>query len=161
MVLAVGAVHERLLQSGARFRKDLVALAGDAVDVHDVAMLISAGAAAVHPYLGFATARTVLDEGSEPQDAENAYRKALESGLLKVMAKMGISCVASYCGAQVFEALGLGAEVMELCLPGVPSRVGGADFSDLEAVIREHHAAAWTANEPPPDRGLVRFRKRR
>jgi len=159
MVLAVGAVHERLLQSGARFRKDLVALAGDAVDVHDVAMLISAGAAAVHPYLGFATARTVLDEGSEPQDAENAYRKALESGLLKVMAKMGISCVASYCGAQVFEALGLGAEVMELCLPGVPSRVGGADFSDLEAVIREHHAAAWTANEPPPDRGLVRFRK--
>ena len=179
MVLAVGAVHERLLQRGARFRKDIVALAGDAVDVHDVAMLISTGAAAVHPYLGFATARTVLDRGgaggeglrpapaggdvahikSEPQDAENAYRKALESGLLKVMAKMGISCVASYCGAQVFEALGLGAEVMELCLPDVPSRVGGADFADLEAVIREHHAAAWTAEEAPPDRGLIRFRK--
>jgi glutamate synthase (NADPH/NADH) large chain/glutamate synthase (ferredoxin) len=180
MVLAVGAVHERLLQKGTRFRKEIVALAGDAVDVHDVAMLISTGAAAVHPYLGFATARTVLEQGgvgveglraaptggevppaqkSEPQDAENAYRKALESGLLKVMAKMGISCAASYCGAQVFEALGLGAEVMELCLPGVPSRVGGADFADLEAVIREHHAAAWTANETPPDLGLVRFRK--
>jgi len=158
MVLAVGAVHERLLQRGMRFRKDIVALAGDAVDVHDVAMLISAGAAAVHPYLGFATARTVLEE-TEPQDAENAYRKALESGLLKVMAKMGISCVASYCGAMVFEVLGLGAEVMEICLPDVPSRVGGADFGDLEAVIREHHAAAWTANEAPPDLGLVRFRK--
>ena len=103
-------------------------------------------------------ARTVLDE-VEPQDAENAYRKALESGLLKVMAKMGISCVASYCGGMVFEALGLGAEVMEVCLPDVPSRVGGADFGDLEGVIREHHAAAWTANETPPDLGLVRFRK--
>ncbi|MDQ6919934.1 MAG: glutamate synthase-related protein, partial [Candidatus Dormibacteraeota bacterium] len=158
MVLAVGAVHEHLLRRGMRFRKDLVAIAGDAIDVHDVAMLISTGAAAVHPYLGFATARTVLDD-VEPQDAENAYRKALESGLLKVMAKMGISCAASYCGAQVFEALGLGAEVMEVCLPDVPSRVGGADFGDLEAVIREHHAAAWTANEPPPDLGLVRFRK--
>jgi glutamate synthase domain-containing protein 2/glutamate synthase domain-containing protein 1/glutamate synthase domain-containing protein 3 len=158
MLLAVGAVHERLLQRGTRFRKDIVALAGDAVDVHDVAMLVSTGAAAVHPYLGFATARTVLED-VEPVDAENAYRKALESGLLKVMAKMGISCVASYCGAQVFEALGLGAEVMEVCLPDVASRVGGADFADLEAVIREHHAAAWTANETPPDLGLVRFRK--
>jgi glutamate synthase (ferredoxin) len=158
MVLAVGAVHERLMLRGTRLRKDIVALAGDAVDVHDVAMLISTGAAAVHPYLGFATARTVLED-VEPQDAENAYRKALESGLLKVMAKMGISCAASYCGAQVFEALGLGAEVMAVCLPGVPSRVGGADFADLEAVIREHHTAAWSAAEPPPDLGLVRFRK--
>jgi len=158
MVLAVSAVHERLVERGMRFRKDLVALAGDAVDVHDVAMLVSAGAAAVNPYLGFATARTVVEE-TDPQEAENAYRKALETGLLKVMAKMGISCVASYCGAQVFEALGLGAEVMELCLPGVPSRVGGADLADLEAVIREHHAAAWLGEEPPPDRGLIRFRK--
>src|SRR6202165_3748777 len=83
LALAVGAVHERLLQKGTRFRKDIVALAGDAVDVHDVAMLISTGAAAVNPYLGFATARVVLEE-VEPQDAEKAYRKALESGLLKV-----------------------------------------------------------------------------
>ena len=158
MVLAVGAVHERLLHSGTRFRKDLVALAGDAVDVHDIAMLISTGAAAVHPYLGFATARVVLEAG-EPQDAENAYRKALESGLLKVMAKMGISCVASYCGAQVFEVLGLGAEVMELCLPGVPSRIGGANFADLELAIRENHDGAWAKEEIPPDRGLIRFRK--
>jgi glutamate synthase (NADPH/NADH) large chain/glutamate synthase (ferredoxin) len=158
MLLAVGAVHERLLARGMRLRKDVVAVAGDAVDVHDVAMLVSAGAGAVHPYLGFATARTVLED-ADPQEAENSYRKALESGLLKVMAKMGISCVASYRGAQVFEALGLGAEVMELCLPGVPSHVGGADLADLEEVIRDHHAAAWTAEEAPPDRGLIRFRK--
>ena len=158
MLLAVGAVHERLIKTGKRLRRDLVAVAGDAVDVHDVAMLISAGAAAVHPYLGLATARGAT-ENRDPQDAENAYRKALESGLLKVMAKMGISCVASYTGAQVFEALGLGAEVMELCLPGVPSRVGGADLGDLEAVIRDHHAGAFGAEEGLPDRGVVRFRK--
>ena len=165
MALAVGAVHERLLACGARLRKDLVALAGDAVDVHDAAMLISTGAAAVYPYLGFATARQLADdvregeEKTDPDAAEAAYRKALESGLLKVMAKMGISCVASYTGATVFEALGLGAEVMERCFPNVPSRVGGASFADLEAVIREHHAAAWSAAEAPPDRGVVRFRK--
>jgi len=158
MVLAVGAVHESLIAGGLRFRRDLVALAGDAADVHDLAMLISAGASAVNPYLGFATARTVA-EGIEPQEAENHYRKALESGLLKVMAKMGISCVASYCGAQIFEAVGLGAEVMDLCLPGVPSRIGGADFADLEQTIRGHHAAAWTGAEVAPDLGLVRFRK--
>ena len=158
MLLAVGAVHERLVATGKRLRRDLVAVAGDAVDVHDMAMLISTGAAAVHPYLGLATARGAVDD-RDPQDSENAYRKALESGLLKVMAKMGISCVASYTGAQVFEALGLGAEVMALCLPGVPSRVGGANLADLEAVVREHHAAAFTAGEALPDRGVVRFRK--
>ena len=173
MLLAVGAVHERLIRTGKRLRRDLVAVAGDAIDVHDIAMLISTGAAAVHPYLGLATARGVAEgqgirtkdtqiedvPARDPQDLENAYRKALEAGLLKVMAKMGISCVASYTGAQVFEALGLGAEVMELCLPGVPSRVGGSDLADLEAVVRQHHAGWFGSQEPPPDRGVVRFRK--
>jgi glutamate synthase (ferredoxin) len=160
MVLAVGAVHERLLCSGQRMQKDLVALAGDAVDVHDVACLVTAGAGAVHPYLALATARV-----QEGDDTERHYRHALEHGLLKVMAKMGISCVASYCGAQVCEALGLGAEVMELCLPGVPSRIGGASFADLEARLREWHRQAWEPEREPSgkdaltDHGRVRFRK--
>ena len=165
MALAVGAVHEHLLGCGQRLAKDVVALAGDAVDVHDVAMLLASGAAAVYPYLGFATARRVVSEvkhGEEPGDpdeAERAYRKALEAGLLKVMAKMGVSCVQSYCGAQVFEALGLGAEVMARCFSGVPSRVGGAGFADLEAAIRANHGAAWETDEAPADLGLIRFRK--
>ncbi len=160
MALAVGAVHERLLEAGQRLQKDVVALAGDAIDVHDMACLISAGASALHPYLALAAA--VEEEG---EDSEHHYRKALDYGLLKVMAKMGISCITSYCGAQVFEVLGLGAEVMELCLPAVPSRIGGASFADLEARITEWHTYAWEADEEPAgkdvltDHGRVRFRK--
>jgi glutamate synthase (ferredoxin) len=159
-VLAVGAVHERLLRSGQRMQKDLVAICGDAIDVHDLACLITAGASAVHPYLALATARQL-----DIDDSQRHYRHALEHGLLKVMAKMGISCVASYCGAQVCEALGLGAEVMQLCLPGVPSRIGGASLADLEARVREWHRYAWEPEAEPAgkdalaDHGRVRFRK--
>src|SRR5207245_9435427 len=85
-------------------------------------------------------------------EAAPRYRKAVETGLLKVMAKMGISCVTSYRGAEVLEALGLGAEVMEMCFPAVPSRVGGADLEDIERVSRGRPA-------PVADHGRVRFRK--
>jgi glutamate synthase domain-containing protein 2/glutamate synthase domain-containing protein 1 len=159
MVLAVGAVHERLLQRGVRLQKDVVAIAGDAIDSHDVACLIGSGASAVHPYLALATA--LAQEGENP---EQRYRSALEHGLLKIMSKMGISCVASYCGAQIFEVLGLGAEVMALCLPQVPSRVGGADLAEIEARLRSWHEYAWAGDEPGgkdalADHGRIRFRK--
>jgi glutamate synthase domain-containing protein 2/glutamate synthase domain-containing protein 1/glutamate synthase domain-containing protein 3 len=160
MVLAVGAVHEALLASGERMQKDIVAIAGDALDVHDLACLITTGATAVHPYLALATAE--LQEGD---DTQRHYRHALEHGLLKVMAKMGISCVSSYCGAQVYEALGLGAEVMELCLPGVPSRVGGMSLDDVERQLCSWQADAWGPAEEPAgkdaltDYGRIRFRK--
>jgi len=147
MALAVGAVHEHLLKTGRRMANDVVAIAGDVVDVHDVACLISIGATAVHPYLALATV------GSE---GEAGYRKAVEAGLLKVMAKMGISCAASYRGAQILEALGLGAEVMELCFPAVPSHAGGADFADIDEGIRARHAVDAASL---PDHGRVRFRK--
>ncbi|HEX9097431.1 MAG TPA: glutamate synthase large subunit [Candidatus Dormibacteraeota bacterium] len=149
MALAAGAVHESLLESGGRMARDLVAIAGDVVDVHDVACLITIGASAVHPYLALATAAAAAPEG------EMHYRKALEAGLLKVMAKMGISCVDSYRGAQVLEALGLGAEVMEVCFPAVPSHIGGSDLTDIErmALPRLVEAASLA------DHGRVRFRK--
>src|ERR1700681_1583780 len=149
MALAVGAVHEHLLATGLRMSKDIVAIAGDAVDVHDLACLITVGATAVHPYLAFATA-------AEFSEGVVRYRKALEAGLLKVMAKMGISCVMSYRGGEVIEALGLGAEVMELCFPSVPSRIGGADLADLEQMARARHTVEV---QQLPDHGRVRFRK--
>ena len=151
MVLAVGAVHEHLLRIGRRMTTDLIAIAGDVVDVHDVACLITVGASAVHPYLALATAG---DEG------EAAYRKALDAGLLKVMAKMGISCIASYRGAGILEALGLGAEVMSLCFPDVPSNIGGLDLAGIEASVRDRHTQAWAIAEAGlTDHGRVRFRK--
>ncbi|HET9782760.1 MAG TPA: glutamate synthase large subunit [Candidatus Dormibacteraeota bacterium] len=143
MALAVGAVHTFLVDQGKRMTTDIVAIAGDVVDVHDVACLITIGATAVHPYLALAT---VGDEKAA------RYRKALEAGLLKVMSKMGISCVTSYRGAEVIEALGLGAEVMELCFPAVPSRIGGADLQDIERSARARASAM-------PDHGRIRFRK--
>ena len=149
MALAVGAVHESLLKSGERMAKDLVAIAGDVVDVHDVACLITIGAGAVHPYLALATAAAGAEGG------ETRYRKALEAGLLKAMAKMGISCVDSYRGAQVLEALGLGAEVMELCFPTVPSNIGGANLADIERMASERLREI----QGLPDHGRVRFRK--
>ena len=156
MALAVGAVHEHLLVRGERMAKDLVAIAGDMVDVHDVACLISIGATVVHPYLALATAGAGRAQGASEYDGETRYRKALEAGLLKVMAKMGISCVASYRGAQVLEALGLGAEVMERCFPAVPSHIGGADLADIEQLA---HARLATGPDAVPDHGRVRFRK--
>src|SRR2546428_4265804 len=151
MALAVGAVHESLLKSGERMARDLVAIAGDVVDVHDVACLITIGATAVHPYLALATAAAAAPEG------ETHYRKALEAGLLKVMAKMGISCVDSYRGAQVLEALGLGAEVMETCFPAVPSNIGGVDLDDIQAMAL--NAARHDEGTQLPDHGRLRFRK--
>ncbi len=147
MALAVGAVHERLLVEGRRLETDIVAVAGDAVDVHDIACLITIGASGVHPYLALATA------GAE---GEAGYRKAVDAGLLKVMAKMGISCIASYRGGHVLEALGLGAEVMATCFPTMPSRIGGADLADLDTSLRRRLAESQT---PLPDHGRVRFRK--
>src|SRR5438094_2787931 len=147
MALAVGAVHEHLLTTGRRMAIDIIAIAGDVVDVHDVACLVTIGASAVHPYLALATA------GPE---REAAYRKALEAGLLKVMAKMGISSAASYRGGHVLEALGLGAEVMERCFPGVPSHIGGADLAELDQMMRKRVAEVAGAL---PDHGRVRFRK--
>src|SRR5438046_5640320 len=146
MALAVGAVHEHLLTTGRRMAIDIIAIAGDVVDVHDVACLVTIGASAVHPYLAMATA------GPE---REAAYRKALEAGLLKVMAKMGISCAASYRGGLVLEALGLGAEVMRMCFPSMPSRIGGADLADLDALARSRMAEATAL----PDHGRVPLRK--
>ncbi|HZK75254.1 MAG TPA: glutamate synthase central domain-containing protein, partial [Clostridia bacterium] len=156
MALAVGAVHEHLLSKGDRMAKDVVAIAGDVVDVHDVACLITIGATAVHPYLALATAGAARAEGATAYEAEVRYRKALEAGLLKVMAKMGISCVASYRGAQVLEALGLGSEVMERCFPSVPSHIGGADLADIEQMI---HARLAAGTEAVTDHGRIRFRK--
>ncbi|MGH7753150.1 MAG: glutamate synthase large subunit, partial [Gemmatimonadales bacterium] len=157
MLLAVGAAHHYLLKKGLRGRLGLVAEAGDAWDVHHVASLIGFGAEAVHPWLALQAVQVVAsDQGCQQ------YRSAAEKGLLKVMSKMGISTLASYHGAQIFEALGLGAEVIERCFVGTVSLLGGLGFAEIaEDVLSRHRAAYGDApgSRVLPDHGRVRYRR--
>ena len=155
MLLAVGAVHHHLRTNRQRTRLGLVVETGDAWDVHHLAALIGYGAEAVHPWLALATARA-----SGGDAAEDNYISATTKGLKKILAKMGISTLASYCGAQIFEALGVGAEVIDQCFPGTASMIGGIGFAEIaEDVLVRHRAAFPEAAPALPDFGRVRFRR--
>src|SRR3989441_596786 len=159
MLLAVGAVHQHLLEHGLRTRVGLIAEAGDAWDVHHFAALIGYGAEAVHPWLALESVQAhVADE-----DACARFRAAAEAGLLKILSKMGISTLSSYCGGQIFEALGLGAEVIDSCFTGTVSAIGGIGFAEIAEDVLAHHHAAYPAEQAAarvlPDHGRVRYRR--
>src|SRR5438105_4102941 len=159
MLLAVGAVPQPLLEHGLRTRLGLIAEAGDAWDVHHFAALIGYGAEAVHPWLALESAQVQVAE----DDASLRFRAAAEAGLLKILSKMGISTLSSYCGAQIFEALGLGAEVIDRCFTGTVSTIGGIGFTEIAEDVLARHRAAYpdvAAAEPVlPDHGRVRYRR--
>jgi len=162
MLLAVGAVHQELVRRGLRMRASLVAETGEARDVHHIAALVGYGASAVNPYLVYEViAEEAGRAGAEPQDALARYRKAIESGLLKVMSKMGISTVSSYHGAQIFEAIGLDHALVEFALTGTPSRLGGIGLGEIAEDVLERHRRAFGGSPPASlgDPGLFRFRK--
>ena len=153
MLLAIGAVHQRLLEAGLRTRVALVAEAGDAWDIHHFAALFGYGAEAVHPWLA-------LQSVASGQDADATFRTAAEKGLLKILSKMGICTLRSYAGAQLFEALGLGAQIVDRCLTGTVSAIGGVGFTELAEDVLARHAAAYATAAPDlPDNGRVRYRK--
>src|SRR5213078_710119 len=157
MLLAVGAVHQHLLRKGRRTRISLVAEAGDAWDVHHFAALIGFGAEAVHPWLALESVRRHV----ETENAPAKFRTAAEKGLLKILSKMGISTLQSYAGAQIFEAIGLGPEVIERCFTGTASIIGGIGFKEIaEDVLARHRVALGSSPPPPlPDHGRVRYRR--
>jgi glutamate synthase (ferredoxin) len=172
MLLAIGAVRQHLVHTGLRARVGLVAEAGDALDIHHFATLIGYGAEAVHPWLALAGVAEIFStparkEAAEPrptpEEARRRFRSAAEKGLLKILSKMGISTLSSYCGAQIFEVLGLGQEVIGTCFAGTASPIGGVGFEELaEDVLARHRAAYAPGMEAPaslPDYGRVRFRK--
>jgi glutamate synthase domain-containing protein 2/glutamate synthase domain-containing protein 1/glutamate synthase domain-containing protein 3 len=166
MLLALGAVHQRLLATGLRTHVDLIAEAGDAWDVHHLAALIGYGAGVVCPWLALRSARALGEddprkEYPDAETAEHNYLKATAKGLLKIMSKMGISTVSSYRGGQIFECLGLAQSVVERCFSGTASRIGGLGFEQLGAPLLERHAAAFEGVDQRklPDFGLVRFRR--
>ena len=169
MLLAVGAVHSHLSRCGLRPQVLLAAETGEARTVHQLCCLLGYGADAIHPYLALEALdaarrdRHLPDERFPTRESvAEAYRKATGKGILKVMGKMGISTLASYRGAQVFEALGLGADVVAKCLPGTASRLGGHRFDGLlrEAVSR-HDAAYGPADAVPelPSNGRFHWRE--
>jgi glutamate synthase domain-containing protein 2/glutamate synthase domain-containing protein 1/glutamate synthase domain-containing protein 3 len=137
-LLAVGAVQQRLLREGLATRISLVADTGEPVDSHQAAALLGYGADAICPRLTLATAAT-LDP--DPAAAQDRYRAALTEGVFKVMSKMGISVLDAYRGAQIFEAVGLDEEVVDLCFAGTPSPLGGIGLDELACDGLERHRA--------------------
>jgi glutamate synthase (NADPH/NADH) large chain len=146
-LLLTAAVHHHLVRERTRSKVGLVVQAGDCREVHHVALLLGFGAAAVHPYLAIDSVRAMADDlGLERPVAVRNYVKALGKGVLKVMSKMGISTVASYAGAQVFEALGLSQEVIDQYFTGTTSRLGGVGLDVLAAEVAARHRQAYPDN---------------
>jgi glutamate synthase domain-containing protein 2/glutamate synthase domain-containing protein 3 len=165
MLMALGAVRQHLVHVGLRARVGLVAEAGDAFDIHHFATLIGYGAEAVHPWLALETVGAhrgaPTSDGFSAEETRERYRTAAEKGLLKILSKMGISTLSSYCGAQVFEALGLGNEIITSCFAGTASPIGGIGFEEVAEDVLARHAKAFALEEVPSlsDYGRARFRK--
>jgi glutamate synthase domain-containing protein 2/glutamate synthase domain-containing protein 1/glutamate synthase domain-containing protein 3 len=165
-LLATGAVHNHLVREGTRLQAGIVVESGEPRSVHSIAVLIGYGAAAVNPYLMLETLAALAGSGRLPDgiDAERAQARAVKGiakGLLKTMSKMGISTLASYCGAQIFEAVGLAPELVERCFTGTASRIGGVGLRDVGEGAVQRHARTFpgTGRELLPVVGLYAWRR--
>ncbi|MGA0102300.1 MAG: glutamate synthase large subunit [Steroidobacteraceae bacterium] len=162
-LLATGAVHHRLVETGLRCRCNLVVETGTARDSHHFACLIGYGATAVYPYMAYQTLFDMMQKGSVKMDAKTrlelgrSYRRGIRKGLFKVMSKMGISTIMSYRGAQLFEIVGLADRVVQTCFRGTVSRVQGADFDDLQEDQVELARRAFDPNEDLDRGGLHKY----
>jgi glutamate synthase domain-containing protein 2/glutamate synthase domain-containing protein 1/glutamate synthase domain-containing protein 3 len=155
-LLAVAAVHHHLVRAGTRLRTGLVIETGEAREIHHMATLIGYGAAAINPYLMFESLdeladRSLLPEEVDQEQAEIRIVNAIGKGLLKTIAKMGISTIQSYCGAQIFEAVGLERELIDRYFTGTASRIGGVGLDVLSTEALERHFRAY----PRTDRDLL------
>ncbi|WP_280537047.1 glutamate synthase large subunit [Halopenitus sp. POP-27] len=147
-LLATGAVHHHLVRNGLRNHAGLVVESGEPHEVHHVATLVGYGAGAVNPYLAYASIADVVagPDGADEAKAIAAYRGALEDGLLKTMAKMGISTMESYQGAQIFEAVGLDSGFVAEYFSGTEIRTEGIGIDEIEGDVRTRHAMAFGAD---------------
>ncbi len=159
-LLAVGAVHNHLIEQGLRCDTNIVASTGYARDSHQVATLIGCGASLVYPYLSYHVLCDLISSGELLVDVDTAfkqYRKGINKGLLKILSKMGISTIASYRGALLFEAIGLHSDIIDLCFPGLTSRLQGATFADFEQDQAELAKSAWKLRKPINPGGLLKY----
>ncbi len=164
-LLATGAVHQRLVAGGLRTGASIVVESDEPRETHHFATLLGYGADAICPTLvletmaALAAADKIGGDHPSPAEAQARFRHAVEDGILKVMSKMGISDVASYRGAQIFEAVGLAPEVIEVAFTGTASPLGGIGFAELEAEALARVAAAAEAAPKLENPGYVKFRK--
>ncbi len=160
-LLAVGAVHHRLIREGLRCEANLIVETATARDPHHCAVLIGYGATLVHPYLAYQCLRDLVRTGEiAVQDLaklQENYRKGIDKGLFKIISKMGISTINSYRGAQLFEIVGLHDEVVELCFKATVSRIQGSRFADLEADQRQLADRAWKPRKSIEQGGLLKY----
>ena len=147
-LLATGGVHHHLVRNGLRNHVGIVLESGDPRAVHHVATCIGYGAGAVNPYLAYQSISDIVagPDGADEERAIEAYIGAVEDGLLKTMAKMGISTVESYQGAQIFEAVGLDSDFVAQYFEGTTARTEGVDIDDIEADLRKRYEVAFADN---------------
>ncbi len=154
-LLAVSAVHHHLIREGMRAQCGIVIETGEAREVHHFALLLGYGAGSVNPYVAFETIedmrrRRMLRDGLTPEKAQQHFIHAVNKGLLKVISKMGISTIRSYTGSQIFEAVGLGRELIDEYFSGTVSRLGGIDLATLEEETLMRHRFAFPEKEEEP-----------
>ncbi|MDB6133268.1 MAG: gltB [Verrucomicrobiales bacterium] len=168
-LLVTGAVHHHLNRFRKRMRLSIIVDSGEARDVHQIATLFGYGAQAVCPYLGYETVRELVDThkelaGTDFLKAMKNYRYALEKGVLKIMSKMGISVLASYQGAQIFEAVGIATPLIKSCFTGTPSQIEGIGFREIAMESLARHAGGYgdaipKGPEDLGDPGYYRYRR--
>jgi glutamate synthase (ferredoxin) len=146
-LLAVSAIHHHLIREGTRTQVGLILETGEPREVHHFALLLGYGAAAINPYLAFDTLHDLVRQGLITgltfEKAMENYRKSISKGIVKVISKMGISMIQSYCGAQIFEAIGLDREVIDKYFAGTPSRVGGISLDVIATEAAMRHSRAF------------------
>ena len=154
-LLALSTVHQHLTREGTRLRCGLVVESGEPREIHHLAALIGFGASAINPYLmlesiGDLHGRAELPDGMDVEEATERVITAIGKGLLKTLSRMGISTLASYCGAQIFEAVGLDRDLIDEHFSGTASRIGGVGLGVLAGEAIERHARAYPQGARPP-----------
>jgi glutamate synthase (NADPH/NADH) large chain len=147
-LLATSAVHHYLIKKGLRTSVGIVVETGEAREVHHFCTLAGYGAEAINPYLAFETIeqiRTSLDENISKEESQKRFIKAIDKGILKVMSKMGISTYQSYCGAQIFDAIGLDQSVIDKYFTGTHSKIGGVNIDDIAKESVARHESAYNS----------------
>jgi len=158
--LATGAVHQRLIKEGLRCDANIIVETATTHDPHQFAVLLGIGATAISPYLSLQIVNKLFTQSKLSTDiisARKNYLRGINKGLLKILSKMGISTIASYRSAQLFEAIGLDSSIVELCFPDIQSRIGGSTFEDLHNMSLRNAIDAWKPFKKIKRSGQLKF----